>query len=296
MTTPPEKPTAKDAPWTVGRVMAWTREEFQKRKLDSPRLDAEILLGQALGLTRVQLYMDWEKPLKPEELTAFKNMVRRRAAREPVSLIIGEREFYGRPFKVTRDTLTPRPDTETLVEDVVRRHRGREGLRILDVGTGTGCIAITLALELPGSTVTAVDISAGALEVARENSARLGANVELLLSDMDGALAAAARFDVVVSNPPYLTEAEWKEAPPEVRDYEPRTALVGDDVDGLGHHRALAGKLWPRVLSGGGLWAELGWKQGPAAVTLWKDLAGAADVTLLQDLEKRDRVVRVTRS
>jgi release factor glutamine methyltransferase len=290
--------TPPQAPWTTRRVLAWTQEELERRKVDSPRLDAEVLLAEALGVTRLQLYLDMDKPLRPDELTTFKAMVRRRAAREPVSLILGRREFWGRPFTVTADVLCPRPETEGMVEDVLLHLKRRPGgtPAILDVGTGSGCLAVTLALELPGSAVTAVDISAPALETARRNAQALGAGVTFLLGDMAAPLPPGAVFDVVVSNPPYLTEGEWAEAPPEVRLHEPRVALVGADQDGLGHHRALAAGVWPRVGPGGVLWAELGAEQGVAAVRLWEVAVGASGrVALLKDLAGKDRVVRVAR-
>ena len=296
MVTSPRTPP--DVPWTTRRVLTWTQEELVRRKVDSPRLDAEVLLAAALGVSRLQLYLDMDKPLRPDELTAFRAMVRRRSAREPVSHILGRREFWGRPFVVTPDVLCPRPETEGIVEDALAHAKRRTGTPpcILDVGTGTGCLAVTLALELLGAVVTAVDISPAALEVARRNAQALGATVTFLLGDMAGPLAADASFDIVVSNPPYLTAAEWGEAPPEVRNHEPKVALVGADADGLGHHRALASSVWPRVGASGVLWAELGAGQGVAGVRLWESaVGGAGKVDLLKDLAGRDRVVRVTR-
>jgi len=295
----PKKPATPDSqPWTIRRVLAWTREEFVRRQLDSPRLDAELLLGHALNLTRMQLYLDLDRPLAAAELAGFKALVKRRAAREPVSQIVGTREFFSRPFKVTRDTLTPRPETEHIIEDVMERLKkaAPPSVAMVDVGTGTGCIAITLRLQWKDSVVTALDISKEALQVARGNAASLQADVTFLESDMDAALPADAQFHVVVSNPPYLTEGEFKAADPEVREWEPRMALVGDDADGLGHHRRLARLFWPRVLPGGGLWAELGAGQGAAAKALWTEVAGdAGDVVILKDLAGLDRIARVTR-
>lgn len=293
MAPPNHTPTRRQQPWTIRRVLAWTVEEFGRRKVDNPRLDADLLLAHALGVKRLHIYMDLDKPLRPEELTSFKALVRRRAAREPVSHILGRREFWGRPFQVTGDTLAPRPETEFIVQEVLGRWKGRPAPSVVDVGTGTGCLAITLALELAGADVKGVDISPAALAVARGNGAALGAAVQWLESDMDAALAADARFDVVVSNPPYLTRAEWDAAPPEVRNHEPVLALVGADDDGLGHHRALARRFWPRVKPGGGLWAELGAGQGATALALWQAAAPGTDVAVLRDLAGLDRVVRV---
>jgi release factor glutamine methyltransferase len=303
MTSPPKPtglpslPPPTDTPWTVRRVLAWTREEFLRRGVDGARLDAEVLLAHALKCSRMQLYLEMDKPLLPDELGAFKAMVKRRAARVPVSQIVGSREFWNRRFSVSSNVLTPRPETEQLVEDVLAHAKTRPVSSILDVGTGSGCLAISLALELAGSRVTAVDVSPEALVVARANGTELGATVEWLQSDLLTALPAEARFDVVVSNPPYLTPAEWDVAMPEVKQHEPRLALVGDGDDGLGHHRRLAQQVLPRLIAGGGAWIELGWKQGPAALELWKAAASSDDtVDLLKDLEGRDRVIRVKRA
>lgn len=279
-------------------MLAWTREEFERRKLDSPRLDAEILLGHALSMTRMQIYLDLDRPLAPQELSTFKALMKRRTAREPVSQIVGNKEFYSRNFKVTRDVLTPRPETEHIVEDVVKflKPGTIASPSIVDVGTGTGCLACILKLEVKSSVVTALDISEKAIAIARENARALDADITITLSDMDAGLPADARFHVVVSNPPYLTANELTQADPEVREFEPRVALVGDDADGLGHHRRLAKSFWPRVLDGGGLWAELGSTQGPAARKLWAEHVGpSGDVVILKDLAGHDRVVRVRR-
>jgi release factor glutamine methyltransferase len=290
-------PRQDDNPaWTIRRVLQWTREEFTRRDIENPRLDAEVLLGHALSLTRMQLYLDLERPLSPAELSGYRALVKRRSAREPVSHIVGRREFWSRPFAVTADTLAPRPETEHLIE-LALEHRKRAlaatfPLAVLDVGTGTGCLAITLKLEWPDAAVTAVDLSPKALEVARQNATALGADVAFLLGDLDAPLPADARFHMVVSNPPYLTESEWEDAPPEVKQHEPRLALVGADADGLGHHRALAQRVWPRLLPGGLMLVELGHQQGASARALWATAVGdRGEVSLVQDLEKRDRVI-----
>lgn len=293
---PHPAPATREVPWTIRRVLMWTVEEFTKRKVETPRLDADVLLAHALGVTRLQLYLDMDKPLKGDELTSFKAMVRRRASREPVSHILGRREFWGRTFTVTKDTLAPRPETELIIEDVLACCKTRTVPvgSVVDVGTGTGCLAITLALEIPAVVVTAVDLSEQALEVARANSVGLKATIHCIAGDMDAGLPQEARYDVVVSNPPYLTQPEWECAPPEVRDHEPAMALVGADADGLGHHRALLKRFWPRVQPGGGLWAEIGSTQGEAASALWQaGVEVGASVTVLKDLAGLDRVVRV---
>ena len=204
----------------------------------SARLDSELLCAQALGLRRIDLYLQFDRPLDEHELSAIRELVRRRGKGEPVAYITGTREFYGRPFAVTRDVLVPRPDTETLVQRAVAFLRARTGaeLRVADLGTGSGCIAITLAAEVPGMSVTATDVSAAALDVARANAERLevpGTFVESSWADaLDGT------FDLVVSNPPYVTTAELDAVDRDVRDFEPHGALLGGE-DGLDAYRAL---------------------------------------------------------
>src|SRR5271170_6766306 len=162
--------------WTIEAVVRWASDDFRARGLDRPRLDAEVLLAHALGTTRMQLVIDAKRPLEPEELVRFRDLVKRRRAREPVAYLVGVREFYGRQFRVDRRVLVPRPDTETLVDVALARTEARSlSMRALDLCTGSGCVAITLARERPTCFVVATDVSADALLIARENALRLGA-------------------------------------------------------------------------------------------------------------------------
>jgi release factor glutamine methyltransferase len=227
--------------WTIRSVVAWSTDDFQKRGLPSPRLDAELLVAHALGIDRVGLYMDLDRPLAAGELAAIRELVARRRTAEPVAYILGRREFYGRPFGVGRSVLVPRPETETLVELALGLLPQDVPATILDVGIGSGCIALSVLAERPHVTAVGVDVSSAALEVAAENAARLGLSdrIELRRGDVYDGLPADVRFDLIVSNPPYVTEAEYPELARDIRDHEPRMALVAGR-DGLDVIRRLA--------------------------------------------------------
>jgi release factor glutamine methyltransferase len=212
----------------------------------SARLDSELLCAQALGIRRLDLYLQFDRPLDEHELTAIRELVRRRGKGEPVAYITGTREFYGRPFTVTSDVLIPRPDTETIVERALVAVRALDGraARVADLGTGSGCIAITLAAEVPGTEVVATDVSAAALEVARANAERLDVEATFVESSWADALDGA--FDLVISNPPYVTTGELAVVDRDVRDFEPHGALLGG-VDGLDAYRALLASLREHV-------------------------------------------------
>lgn len=247
-----------------------------------------MLLGALLERSPAWLAAHDEAVLTPEQVLAFDAWVTRRAAGEPVAYIVGVREFYGHAFHVTPDVLIPRPETELLVERVLTFAAGRAGLRVLDLGTGSGCLAVTLALELAGAHVVAVDRSAAALAVARANAARLGATVECRASDWYGALAANERFDVIVANPPYIAGADPHLGEGDLR-YEPRGALTpgGDGLEALRHIIACAPG---HLASGGWLAVEHGYDQAAACralltvhayrdVATYRDLAGIERVT-----------------
>jgi release factor glutamine methyltransferase len=218
-----------DEAWTPLRLIAWTQGFFAKGGVDAPRLTAEILLAHALSCDRVRLYLDFDKPLGAPELSAFRELVRRRAAGEPTAWLTGRREFLGHAFRVGPRVLVPRPETELVVEAALALLPA--GGSLLDLCTGSGCIAISAALARPDARVVATEISPEALAVARENAAALGARVELLEGDLFDPIPEGERFDVIVSNPPYLPTGEIPGLSREVRR-EPRIALDGGE-DGL---------------------------------------------------------------
>ncbi len=218
-----------DEAWTPLRLIAWTQGFFAKGGVDAPRLTAEILLAHALSCDRVRLYLDFDKPLGAPELSAFRELVRRRAAGEPTAWLTGRREFLGHVFRVGPQVLVPRPETELVVEAALALLP--PGGALLDLCTGSGCIAISAALARPDARVTATEISPDALGVARGNAEVLGARVEFLEGDLDAPVPSGERFDVVISNPPYVPAGEIPGLAREVRR-EPRIALDGG-VDGL---------------------------------------------------------------
>jgi release factor glutamine methyltransferase len=276
-------------PWTPLRVLQWTQTRFQERGLSSPRLDAELLLGHVLGLSRVQLYTSFDKPLAEAELTAFRELIKRRLAGEPIAYLVGKQEFWSLTLHVDERVLIPRRDTETLVEVALRAARSRPAaIRVVDLCTGSGAVALALATELPQATVIATDVSAGALAVARANAERLGlaARVDFREGDLTAPLAGEAPFDLVVSNPPYVTVAEMTTLSAEVAR-EPRLALEGG-ADGLVVLRRLVTAVPPLLAAGGTLAVEHGYQQGEGVRTLFAGVGLAAETT--KDLAGLDRV------
>lgn len=217
--------------WTVGRLLQWTTDYLKGRGADVPRLDAEVLLAEALGCKRIDLYTAFEEVPNEEQRTAFRELVRRRAEGAPVAYLVGRREFYSLSFKVAPGVLIPRPETELLVvalRDLAKAWPGSGPLAIADVGTGSGILAVCAARYLPTAQVTAIDTSRSALEIAAENATAHGVagRIELVCSDLFAGIPAERRFDFILSNPPYVSEAEAVKLPRDVRDYEPREALV----------------------------------------------------------------------
>ena len=278
--------------WTIRRVVAWATDDLRSRGSSSPRLDVELLLGLVLKLDRVQLIVDADRPLSKDELAAYRALHRRRRAGEPVAYLRGVREFYGRNFRVDARVLVPRPETEILVETALRRTRALSlSARVLDLCTGSGCVAITLARERPTTRVVAVDLSEGALVVARENATRLGVThqIALLRSDLYAALDPGARFDLITANPPYISELEIPSLPPDVRDFEPRLALAGGE-DGLAVVRRVVLGARSFLAPGGVLALEVGAGQAPEVQALFEQ-GGFTAIERQRDYAGHERVV-----
>jgi release factor glutamine methyltransferase len=268
---------------TLGDVLRWAAEHLDKTS-ETARLDAELLLAHSLGRERIELYTDFDRLLSDAELDGYHALVARRARREPVAYILGESGFRRLTLSVDRRALIPRPETEIVVERCLALVRGIEAPRLLDVGTGTGAIALALADELPSARVTAIDVSADALALARENVARTGLDVELLEHDLRAGLPTGP-WDLVVSNPPYVEPEELETLMPDVRDFEPHVALVG-----RGATEAVARAALDALVPGGWLVLEVGDGQAAAIAALLDDL-GYADVATTPDLNRRDRVL-----
>lgn len=218
--------------WTIGRLLTWTADYLAKQGSDSPRLDAEILLAEARGCRRIELYTAYDEPAAEETRTAYRELVRRRAEGTPVAYLVGRREFYSLSFRVTPDVLIPRPETEyvvvTLLDAMKERGRTSDALSIADVGTGSGILAVCAAKYLPAARVVAVDTSGAALAVAETNAREHGVadRVTFIESDLFESVPADLRFDAVVSNPPYVAQGELASLARDVREHEPRAALV----------------------------------------------------------------------
>jgi release factor glutamine methyltransferase len=218
--------------WTIGRLLTWTTDFLKQHGSESPRLDAEVLLAKAKGCQRIQLYTAFDQPADDITRTAFRELVKRRAEGMPVAYLVGQREFFSLPFRVSPDVLIPRPETETMVVRVIdlvnQEFTASSDLKIADVGTGSGIIAITVAKHLPNVRVTALDSSAAALGIARQNAAAhvVLERIEFVESDLFAKLPAGETFNIIVSNPPYVSEPEFATLLPSVRDFEPRLALV----------------------------------------------------------------------
>lgn len=258
--------------WTTLKVLDWTKEFLVSRGVDNARLEAEWLLCAATGLDRVGLYLNFEKPLNDKELAAYRAMVARRARREPLQHILGTQEFCGLEFEVSPKVLIPRHDTETLVDEALSRIPGARSA--LDIGTGSGCIAVTLASRMPGTMVTAVDVSGAALEVARHNAERNNVVIEFLQGCLFEPLPGR-KFDLIVSNPPYIPSGDIERLQPEVRDFDPREALDGG-LDGLEIYRRLVPGAVAALTSGGWLLVEIGAGQAEDVAHLFRLSKGFA--------------------
>ena len=277
--------------WTALELLRAATSFFEERGLDSPRLDAECLLALVLGCERIALYADFERPVLPEERSRFRELSRQRAIlRVPVSQLLGCREFWSLSFEVSTDVLTPRPETETLVECALG-HLEDPGAQagVLDLGTGSGCIALSIASERPEARVVATDVSEAALEVASRNAAKHGLEqrVSFRQGDLFEALSGE-QFDLVVSNPPYLARREADRLPPELA-FEPDEALFGGE-DGLGVVRPLLAGVAAHLREGGRVAIEIDPRQEAETRELF-GAAGLSNIEALRDLSGRPRVV-----
>ncbi len=275
--------------WTIRKVLDWTRGHFDKQDIDDPRLTSEILLGHVLCLPRVKLYMDLDRPLSKEELGTYRGLIQRRLAGEPTQYLVGSKEFYGRRFAVDPRVLIPRSETELLVEAVLHDVKRDAPSRVLDVCTGSGCIAVTIAAERPQASVWATDLMPGALEVAKANAEahQVDSRVTFFQGDLLAPLPPGSTFDVIVSNPPYVKTGDLKTLQREVQR-EPKEALDGGPEGVTLIARVVEGAL-PRLKPGGLLAMEIGEDEG-AAVKALLVRAGYHDVKIEKDLARHERL------
>ena len=269
---------------TGSELLARGTRALKTAGIDGAGNDARRLLAHALGQEAGRLTLVLPEPVDPEAAARFDNLITRRAAREPVSHLTGKRMFYGREFAVTPDVLDPRPETETLIEAAL----AQPFERLLDLGTGTGCILLTLLAESQGAWGLGVDVSPAALDVAARNRAMLGLSECALLRQSDWFAEVDGSFDLIVSNPPYIADHEMTALAPELA-HEPRLALT-DEADGLSAYRAIAASAGQFLEPGGRRLVEIGWQQAFPVAVLMRE-GGLSDVVVIQDLDGRDRAV-----
>jgi release factor glutamine methyltransferase len=282
--------------WTIGKLLTWTTDFLGKKGAEGPRLDAEVLLAEVLRCERVKLYTGYDQEVSEADRASYRELIRRRAEGTPVAYLVGRKEFFSLPLKVSPAVLIPRPDTETVVVELLERFKGLDQARVVDVGTGSGCIAIACAGRHKGLRFVAIDRSPEALEVARENAERHGVadRIEFLQGDLLGPVAGSGPFDAIASNPPYIPTDVIPTLEPGVRDYEPHAALDGGP-DGLRVVARLIEQAPALLRPGGHLVLEIGTAQeGPV-----RDLI-AAQPTLelaptIKDAANHPRVVRATK-
>ena len=273
--------------WTILKVLEWTKGYLAEKGVENARLEAEWMLCELVGLDRVGLYVNFDKPLTSAELAHFRGMVARRARREPLQYILGTQEFMGLEFEVAPAVLIPRHDTEVLVEEALRR--AGDARKVLDIGVGSGCIAVALAKKLPGAEVSGVERSPEALVVARRNAERNGVTVSL----HEGSLFepfAGARFDLIVSNPPYILTGDLGGLQPEVRDFEPREALDGG-LDGLDFYRKIIPAAPDHLNPGGWLMVEVGIGQAKEVLAMFGKTGRFGELFTAKDPGGIERVV-----
>lgn len=285
-----------DEAWTVGRLLTWTTDWLGTRGSDSPRLDAEVLLAHVRGCPRIMLYTAFDTVVTDAERGRFRELVKRRGDGEPVAYLVGAREFFSLPFGVTNDVLIPRPETEGLVVRAIDLGRPAAAPRIVDVGTGSGAIAVAVAKHLPRATLAATDTSPAALAVARANAERhdVADRIEFVEADLLADPRLDGPWDVVVSNPPYVRDDEFAALPRDVRDHEPRAALVAGPT-GVEVVARLAAEAAARLVPGGWLLVEIGPSTASAAEAVLAAQPGLEPGPTLKDMAGLPRIVQARR-
>ena len=298
-----------DPQWTILKTLRWTADYFRDKGVLEPRASAEVLLAHVLGLSRLDLYLRYDQPLAPEELARFKVLMVRRRHGEPVAYLTGHREFWSLDFQVAPGVLIPRPETEILVSAALEaaRHklsgrgchprlpRQEENQRLwgVEIGVGSGAVVVALAKELPQMDWLALDLSAAALAVARDNARRhgVGGRLHFVRGDLVSGLKPVPRFALLVANLPYVPRAEWEQLPKDIRDFEPREALLGGE-DGLDLIRLLVRQAHHYLRPGGRLALEVGAGQAGPVLELLRETEAYEQLESLKDYQGVQRVVR----
>ncbi|QDT97006.1 Release factor glutamine methyltransferase [Gimesia aquarii] len=286
----PSKTSAE--PWTIRRILDWTTAHLEKHGSDSPRLDTEVLLAFARKCERIRLYTNYDDVVTEAERTLMRQLVQRRAKSEPVAYLVGKREFFGLDFYVDSSVLVPRPDTETLVMELVEETQKRASSSILDLCTGSGCVAIAAAANCSNARFLATDISEAALEVAKKNaeSNSLSQKIRFLKSNCFESIPHDSLFDLIVSNPPYIPDSEIELLEADVRQHEPRLALAGGE-DGLDFYRRIIQEAHQYLNEEGVLMLEFSPEQEVALKSLFDKSEKYTDVKVKADLAGRARVI-----
>jgi release factor glutamine methyltransferase len=277
---------------TVLDAINLSTDYLKKKNIESPRINAEHLLSHALKRKRLELYLAFDKPLNEHETKLYRELIRRRGTAEPLQYILGSVEFYGLEFHVTRDVLIPRPETEILIEKIVESFDRNNQLKILDIGTGSGNIAISLAKNFIKAEVKGIDVSLEALKIAKENSGSNDVNENVIFEEFDilkDNFNTDARYDIIVSNPPYVSVKEYPELRPELNVYEPRIALT-DENDGLNFYRVISEKSKNILKKNGRIFLEIGMGQSVAIKNIL-EINNFSDIKIFKDYSDIERVI-----
>ena len=281
--------------WTIQKLLNWITEHFTEKEIDSPRLNAELLLGYVLGMERIELYTQFDKVTGKEQLDKLHDLVKRAGENEPIAYITGRCEFYSLELEISRDCLIPRPETELLVERAIEFLRQRNDRQLVcDLCTGSGCIAVAIAKNYLKAQIIATDISDSALKVAAKNveKYKLTERIKLLCGDLFDPIVPQldeAKFDLIVCNPPYVSTAEYERLDRNVKDYEPAESLVGG-VDGLDVYKRIIEKANDFLTANGALMLEIGYRQGPAVRELLERSGYLGEITIERDFHNNDRI------
>ncbi|CCK79796.1 MULTISPECIES: peptide chain release factor N(5)-glutamine methyltransferase [Desulfobacula] len=286
--------------WTIIKILSWTESYFKEYSIDSPRLTAEILLSHCLGIKRLDLYLQHDRPLQKNELSIFKILIKRRIQNEPVAYITGKKGFFESDFEVEKGVLIPRPDTETIVEEALKillsDPKNINPKTVLELGTGSGAIIVSLAKAAPGHSYFASDISDTALEIAKKNAEKIvKGKVRFLGSAWFSSLKKIPRFDLIVSNPPYIPSGDIQYLQPEIRKFEPLLALDGGS-DGLDCFRSILYEAHHYLVPGGIVLFEMGFDQKNGIQGVFERYPQYGSIDFIRDLAGRDRVVLIKKT
>jgi release factor glutamine methyltransferase len=279
---------------TVLEAIKLATEYFEKKEIESPRINAEILLSDVLKCKRLDLYLKFDQPLKESEVDLYREYISRRGKYEPVQYIVGYTEFYGLVFKVGKSVLIPRPETEILVETIINHNKEKDKLDILDIGAGSGNIPVSLARMMPQSKITSIDISESAIEIAKQNAESNNVNVTFLKQNVfDNPFLFDSKFDVIVSNPPYVDSNEYNNLQKEIIEHEPRFAVT-DDSDGLKYYRRICEVAKNILQENGKLYFEMGKGQSQDVRAIMEE-NGFSEIGIVKDYQQIDRVIYGTK-